>query len=251
MNFKSACIVTVGSEITRGLVQDTNSNWIANKLTSHGVLVKRIITVPDEKEEIKWALRSCLETAELVVTTGGLGFTHDDITVEAVADALGLKLVLSIEALNMIKSRVKGEVTYQVKAAYIPEGSRPLYNRVGISPGVHIVVGSKFIFLLPGVPGEMKAIFEDYVEPLVLQSGVYSKTIIVKTRHTYESQVDRLLEPLRSKYTWAYFKTHAKTPVEITVIVRANSLLELEERVNALIVDLQRTLEVQGVEAIF
>lgn len=244
----SACIVTVGTEITRGLIQDTNSPWLASRLSSYGVVVRRIISVPDERGEIAWAVKSCLEVADIVVVSGGMGFTRDDVTVEAVAEALGLKLVFSSEAFEMIRSRVGGEVTYQVKAAYIPEGSRPLYNRVGVSPGVHIVLGSKHIFLLPGVPGEMRALFEDHVAPLLLSTRKYTRIITVKTGHSVESEVDRLIEPLRAKYTWAYFKTHAKTPVELVVVIEASSPGELEERSRELVEELSKRLRVESLE---
>lgn len=248
MKCRVACIITVGSEITRGLVQDTNSHWLASRLSSLGVTVKRIISVPDDKSEIAWALKSCLEISDIILVTGGLGFTADDITLEASAEALGVKLILSSEALEMIKSRVRGEVTYHVKAAYIPEGSKPLYNRTGISPGVHLVLNTKHIFFLPGVPIEMKTIFEDHVEPLLASTTYFSRTLLVRTKHSTEAEVYRLLEPLKYKYTWAYFKTHAKTPVEVVVVVQASSLVELEERIRSLISDLEKALLIESIE---
>jgi len=248
VTWRVACIITVGSEITRGLIQDTNSNWLASRLNSLGVTVKRIISVPDDKSEIAWALKSCLEVSDIIVVTGGLGFTADDITLEAAAEALGVKLVFSSEALEMIKSRVRGEVTYQVKAAYIPEGSKPLYNRTGVSPGVHLVLSSKHIFFLPGVPSEMRTIFEDHVKPLLASTTYYSRTLLVRTRYSTETEVYRLLEPLKYKYTWVYFKTHAKTPVEVVVVIQANSLIELEERTRSLISDLEKTILIESLE---
>jgi molybdenum cofactor synthesis domain-containing protein len=246
--WRIACIITVGSEITRGLIQDTNSHWLASRLSSLGITVKRIISVPDDKSEIAWALKSCLEVSDIILVTGGLGFTADDITLEAAAEALGVKLVFSSEALEMIKSRVKGEVTYQVKAAYIPEGSRPLYNRVGVSPGVHLTLSAKHIFFLPGVPGEMQTIFEDHVKPLLTSTTYFSRTLLVRTKHSTEAEVYKLLEPLKYKYTWAYFKTHAKTPVEVVVVIQANSLIELEERTRKLINDLEKIILIESLE---
>jgi len=245
----TVCIVVIGSEITKGIIQDTNSHWIANRVTNMGLEVKRIIAVPDEAPEIAWALKNCLESTSIVFTTGGLGFTSDDITLKAIAETLGLKLVLSIEALEMIKNRLSREPSYQVKAAYLPEGAKPLYNRVGISPGVYLVYHSKHLFVLPGVPSEMKAIFEDHVVP-VLSNLVksYSKRIIIKTRHASEAEVDNRVRDIREKYPWAYIKTHAKNPVEVSILVLAESPRELEERIHLLIEKLRENLEVSSIE---
>ena len=249
MKYESTCIVAIGTELTRGIVQDTNSSWIASRVVELGFDVKRIIIVPDDLGEVKWALTSCLEVADVVITTGGLGFTSDDITFQGVSEALGIPLTPSEEALEMVKSRV-GQVTPQyLKATYIPRGSRPLYNRVGVSPGVHIVLGSKNIFILPGVPAEMKAVFEDHVaEVLSRLSGLISRRLHVRTQHMVEAEVDHALEKIRSKHQWAYFKTHAKKPVEISIIIYAQNPIELDERVRRVLSDLVNEVKVDRVD---
>jgi len=246
-----AAIVVVGSEILRGVVQDTNSHYLAKRLTELGFSVTRIIAVPDSHEDIAWALRESMSAADVVVATGGLGFTRDDITLEAAAAVLGRRLVLSAEALEMVKSRLSGEVTYQVKAAYIPEGSKPLYNPVGVSPGVYLRVGEKHLFFLPGVPREMVGVFEESVAPLLLKAfgGAFSKTITVVTRHEREAEVDELIAPLRSKYPDVYFKTHATTPVRLSVTITAESREELEEKCERVVRDLKSALRAERVEA--
>lgn len=245
-----ASIVVVGSEILRGVVQDTNSYWLAKRLTELGVNVVRIIAVPDGYEDIEWALKASLSVAEVVIVTGGLGFTEDDITLEAASRALGLKLVLNEDALEMIKRRVRGEVSYQVKAAYIPEGAVPLYNEVGVSPGVLLEYGGKYVVFLPGVPREMMAIFESSVVPLVLRvrGKAYTRRIEVETEHAVETEVDKLMTPLRKKYRDVYFKTHAVKPVKLTVLVSAETPDQLEEITKSLLEDLRFTLRVKAVK---
>jgi molybdenum cofactor synthesis domain-containing protein len=249
LRYKSACIVSIGTELVRGIVQDTNSSWIASRLVELGFDVRRIVIVPDELGEIKWALISCLEVGDVVITTGGLGFTSDDITLQGASEALGSPLVLSEEALEMIKSKVGQVEPRYLKAAYLPRGSRPLYNRVGISPGVHIVLGNKNIFILPGVPVEMKAVFEDHVVNILSrQSSLISRKLHIKTQHMIEAEVDHVLEKLRNKYRWAYLKTHAKRPVEISVVIYANDPQELDRRTKELIDDLSKEIKVSCID---
>jgi len=249
LKYKSACIVSIGTELVKGVVQDTNSSWIASRLVELGFDVKRIIVVPDEIGEIKWALTSCLEVGDVVITTGGLGFTSDDITLQGVSEALGAPLVLSEEALDMIRSKVGRVEARYLKATYLPRGSRPLYNRVGISPGVHIVLGDKNIFILPGVPVEMKAIFEDHVVNILSsQSNLVSRKLHIKTQHMIEAEVDHILEKLRGKYRWAYLKTHAKKPVEISVVIHANDPQELDRRTKELIDVLSKEIKVSSID---
>lgn len=248
---KKASIVVVGSEILKGLIQDTNSHWLARKLTELGFEVTRIVAVPDRYDDIEWALKAALDASDVVVVTGGLGFTEDDITLAAAARALGLRLVLSDRALEMIKKRVGGELTYQVKAAYIPEGSEPLYNEVGVSPGVHLVFKDKHLFFLPGVPREMTAMFEKYVAPLLvlLAGATYVKQVEVETLHEREAEVDELIRPLRAKYRSVYFKTHATTPVRVSLVIVAGTPGELEELARRVLTELQAVLRVKQVLA--
>ena len=164
---------------------------IKKSLTELGIKVRRIIVVLDDVGEIGWALTSCLEASDLVITTGSLGFTSDDVTLQTISRALNLFLTLSEEALEIIKSRAGDAALQYLKAAHIPKGSRPLYNRAGIATGVYLTVSNKHIFILPGVPSEMKAVFEDHVLPFIPSlSGLTSRRIIVKTEHMIEAEVD-------------------------------------------------------------
>jgi len=214
-----------------------------------GLEVKRIVVVPDDVGEIGWALKSCLEAADVVITTGSLGFTSDDVTLQAVSSALGLPLIFSEEALEMIKSRVGKVLPQYLRAVHIPKGSRPLYNRAGVAPGIHLAVNNKHVFILPGVPSEMKAVFEDHVLPFISSlSGLTSRRLLVKTEHMVKAEVDALISRLRERYPWAYFKTHAKRPVEISIVIYAPSQRELEDRVREVINKLAKAVKVSEVK---
>ncbi len=242
----TTCIIAIGSEITRGIIQDTNSHWLARRLTSIGVDVRRIIVVPDDMSEITWALRACIEACNIVITTGGLGFTSDDITIPVIAESLGLKRVYSPVVYEMVKNRLVGRIPEHLEVVYPPEGAEPLPNTVGVSPGFHLVYNGRHLFILPGVPAEMENIFEGEVMPrLARLTGTSVTTLKVITKHEVEAEVDKLLEPLRVKYKWAYIKTHARKPVEITIQVYGANREDIDEKVNTLLRELSKILEIE------
>ncbi|AFL66819.1 competence/damage-inducible protein A [Desulfurococcus amylolyticus] len=249
----TTCIIIIGSEITRGIIQDTNSHWLARRLTSIGIDVRRVIVVPDDMSEITWALRACIEACNIVITTGGLGFTSDDITIPVIAESLGLKRVYSPAVYEMVKNRLRGRIPEHLEVVYPPEGAEPLLNTVGVSPGFHLVYNGRHLFILPGVPAEMENIFEGEVMPrlarltgtsVTAESLAFLRTLKVITKHEVEAEVDKLLEPLRVKYKWAYIKTHARKPVEITIQVYGANREDIDEKVNTLLRELRKILEI-------
>ncbi len=170
-------ILTVGDELLTGNTVDSNSASIAKKLTERGYWVRRITTVGDDVEEIKAAIREALgRKPEVLVISGGLGPTHDDVTMLAVAEALERRLVLCEECLERIKEfyrllHEKGLIDdpklndARRKMAYLPEGAEPLENSEGAAPGAYIIHNGVKIFVLPGMPREMKAMLEKEVLP--------------------------------------------------------------------------------------
>lgn len=244
-----AIIVVVGTEILKGIIQDTNSHWLSKHLTKIGINVRRIYAVPDDPMEISDVIRQSLKLADIVIVTGGLGFTDDDITLSSIADSLNLDLELNSEALEMIRSRIgSDELNKFIKAAYIPRGGKPLYNRVGISPGVHLIINGKHMFILPGVPSEMKSIYKEYVEPLLQRlTGRYVKTIIVLTNHMVEAEVNEKIKPLRHKYPSTYFKTHAGEPVKISITIEGKSIEEVMDKINSIRDDLEKVISVKEI----
>ncbi|RLF63836.1 MAG: damage-inducible protein CinA [Thermoplasmata archaeon] len=187
-------IITVGDELITGNTVDTNATYIAKKLYERGYIVRRITSVGDDVEEIRKAvLEALIREPDILIISGGLGPTHDDVTMYAVSLALGRRLVLSEEALRWIKEKYKElyekgfvdspEINEaRKKMAYVIEGSCLMRNPVGAAPGVEITHGNTRIYVLPGMPSEMKAILEEHVIPSLGGEPLISKRIKVFSR---------------------------------------------------------------------
>ncbi len=154
-----AIILCIGDELLSGDIADLNSTWLAKSLTDLGAVVKKIEAIPDDVGAIVDAVKNA--GADKVVITGGLGPTHDDVTRLAVAMAFGRKLVRDPEGVKVVEAsaarhgRTPRPQSYAM--ADIPEGSTVIFNPVGAAPGF-IINGRVYVF--PGVPSEMKAMFE-------------------------------------------------------------------------------------------
>jgi len=150
-------VVTVGDELLAGETVNTNASWLGEQLTAQGVTVERVMTVPDREGDIARVVNEYRAEYDAVVVTGGLGPTHDDLTMAGVAAAFGVPVERNEEALSWLES--EGGYTRDDLAtgtADLPKGARPLHNDVGVAPGC--VVGS--VYVLPGVPSEMKSMFD-------------------------------------------------------------------------------------------
>ncbi|AIF82100.1 putative nuleotide-utilizing enzyme, moeA [Candidatus Nitrososphaera evergladensis SR1] len=172
-------ILCVGNELLSGITLNTNAHWIAAQVAKAGGTVSRVTVVRDELSAISSAVNESLgRKPDILVTTGGLGATYDDMTLEGVAQALGRKAVLDKTAVEMLKTSYKRRhLRYRInkvrlKMATIPEGSVPIENPVGSAPSVMLDIGTR-VFCVPGVPTEMKAVFKKHILPLV-QKGVGS-----------------------------------------------------------------------------
>ncbi len=162
-----AAILTVGNEILSGDTRDTNASWLAGRLEERGVRVRRIVVVPDEVDVIAEALRRLKDRYEAVVTTGGLGSTHDDVTMEGVARAHGEPMVVNEAArddvaakLDAVRDEYPDLAIEPAEAARMAASAEPLLNPNGLAPGC-VVEGT---VVLPGIPREMKAIFQQVEE---------------------------------------------------------------------------------------
>jgi molybdenum cofactor synthesis domain-containing protein len=178
-NFRTAEIIFTGNELLKGNVLNTNSQWMAKTLTSLGIEVKRISVIEDNVEVIAEALRESLKRKpNFIFTSGGLGPTYDDVTLEGVAKALGRPLEINPAAEKMVRDRyalaeragllkVKDSEKHMLKMSSLPSGSSALTNPVGAAPGVLIEHGDTTVISLPGVPVEMKAIFNHSIIPRI------------------------------------------------------------------------------------
>jgi molybdenum cofactor synthesis domain-containing protein len=154
----TAVVLTVGNEIVFGDVENTNASWLARRLAELGLEVRLLAAVRDSVEEIAEFLRAESVRATVVIVTGGLGGTPDDITREAVAEAFGVPTEEIPDLARSLRERFgeRGLGDYAARWARIPQGAVPLANPLGGAPG--FVLGN--VHVLPGLPREMEAMFE-------------------------------------------------------------------------------------------
>lgn len=210
-----AWIITIGNEILIGKIINTNASWIANKLTMLGIDVKRIIVVPDDLDDIVNVYKDAISNADIIISTGGLGPTFDDITNFALAKALNRRLEINRDAYEEIKRKYEEKglplTEERIKMSKMPAGSVSLYNPVGTAPGIMIKIDNKLIFALPGVPSEMKAIFEQSIEKLLLK--ISGKKLVELSIYVYdipESTLAPIISEAMKKFSPIYIKSHPK-----------------------------------------
>ena len=168
----TAAVVTVGEELLSGETTDTNGAWLGRKLASLGVPVVRKWVVGDDAEAIGAALDAALAVADLIIVTGGLGPTRDDLTRPAVADFLGLELRSDPEIVADLRNRFRARGVPELPVsnlsqADVPSGARVLPNALGSAPGLLIEHDGRTVALLPGVPREMRGIVEEVLEDII------------------------------------------------------------------------------------
>ena len=171
----TAAILSIGTELTRGEIVNTNAAWLSAELTAAGFAVGVIDAIPDDLEQVVTTLRTLSQAHRLIVVTGGLGPTTDDLTAAAAAKAAGVSLVRDESALLAIRRRVESRGKTMnaghEKQADLPAGADVLTNSVGSAPGFSIPLGDTPVFFLPGVPREMRRMFTDQVLPRIRPSA--------------------------------------------------------------------------------
>ncbi|WP_448378311.1 competence/damage-inducible protein A [Fervidobacterium sp.] len=181
MFLRNAIIFSIGNELVEGLIVDTNSRYLSEKLKALGYYVVRIETLPDKLEILVERFRAGLLEADLLITTGGLGPTEDDLTREAMAQALGRKLIIDEKiAQELVERALKyyGKAPESVrKQAMVIEGATVLNNPVGTAPGQMLKVNGKIVLILPGPPAEMIPIFESITQTIKSDDALYTRRI--------------------------------------------------------------------------
>ncbi|MCL4515104.1 MAG: competence/damage-inducible protein A [Firmicutes bacterium] len=164
-------LLSVGTELLLGQIVDTNAAYLAQKLAQVGIDLYFKTTVGDNWDRISQALKNALARADLVITTGGLGPTGDDLTKEVIAEVLDAGLILDQDSLDALESyftrRGIAMAPNNRKQALIPDCARPIPNPRGTAPGIIAQKGGKMIIAMPGVPREMKGMMEDTVMPFL------------------------------------------------------------------------------------
>ena len=196
----------IGNEILIGDIRDTNTHWLCGEINRLGGRVGRVTVLPDDTETIAVELKRALARGPaLVLTSGGLGPTVDDLTLAAVAAAAGVELRLDAEALRMVRERYDelaaagvlaegGLNPAREKMAWLPAGGAPLENRTGTAPGVLLRCGRSAIVSLPGVPEELKGIFAGSLQPLLRQT--FPRGVSVLRAFTVASNDESVMEPV-------------------------------------------------------
>lgn len=202
----SVAIVSLGTEVVRGELVNTNSQWLAEAISDDGFEVSELVSVADDGAQIVECLRRLAERNDAIVCTGGLGPTTDDLTTEAVAEMLGEPLVLDEASLEHIRERFRRAgrtmAPSNEKQARFPESARILSNPQGTAPGFAVTIGRAEAFFMPGVPGEMRAMFEAHVRAaLPRRSGAaVIHQIRLNTFGQTESSVNDALAGIESEY---------------------------------------------------
>lgn len=205
-DIRTAEIVAVGSELLTPHRLDTNSLYLTARLNELGVPVQAKAVVRDQRATLADWLRHALTRTDLVITTGGLGPTDDDVTREAVADVLGLAMREDAATLDAIRQRFRSRgldmPAINVRQATVPEGAVILRNPRGTAPGLWLEDGRKVVVLLPGPPRELQPMFEQEVAPRLASRtpGTPLRRRVIKVTGRSESHVDEVAQPIYAAF---------------------------------------------------
>lgn len=239
-----AAILSTGDEITTGKVVDTNSNYIADKLIEAGLDVASIVTVGDVSDRIIWAWEQAMVHADVIISTGGIGPTADDLTTELVAKVAGVELTFSEEVAENIRrifaSLNRTMPENNLKQAQFPAGATIIPNHLGTAPGYRLELetshGRKHLIVLPGVPREMKPMMEESVLPWIGEMRGGGDVFLTRTFQTFgisESGLDELVSGViaEDEGKLAFRANFPQISMRVTVRGKAG---EVERRVEGL-----------------
>jgi len=233
--FPTVEIVATGDELRLGEVVDTNSAFAARSLAAGGVEVSRVTVVGDSRSEIACAIREARARADVVLVTGGLGPTLGDLTREALADALGVEVETRPEALGEIERWLRRPLSeLDRRQALAPRGAEMIPNRWGSAPGLKVRAGARTVYALPGVPHEMRGMFETSVlgEILSMRRSSSIATCHLVTHGLPESQVVARLSHLRTGDVALGTRARAGT-ITVRFLARAATREEAERRADS------------------
>lgn len=218
-------IIATGTELLAGGVLDTNSLFLSEELLPLGIETAFKTVVGDSEKDMEEAFRRALDRADVVIITGGIGPTEDDITRKVAAKIVKKRLVLNEEALKAIHARLAGRgrdvIVANNRQALIPAGARLLHNPVGIAPGFFIDEDDAFIAVLPGVPREMRAMFNEGLKPALGERSRGKIFIRRRALHTCglsESAVNQAIQDVLKREEPVVGLTAKETGVDIRII---------------------------------
>jgi nicotinamide-nucleotide amidase len=221
---QSVEIICVGNELLIGKTLNTNAQWLAKRITTLGLNTRRVTVVADDINEISNAIKEAIQrNPNFLITTGGLGPTFDDKTLEGIAEALKRRIEINEEAFTMVKKKYlnyaqEGRIEVaeltppRIKMAKFPEEATPISNPVGTAPAVVMKHENVTILALPGVPSEMKSIFDESIAPVLKQAAhnvTFFETSIEATK-VIESEMAPLIDKVMHNNPYVYIKSHPK-----------------------------------------
>lgn len=264
---RSGCdieLISVGNELLLGNTVNTNASWIASHITSLGGRVTRITTVSDNLNEISRAVNEALKRRPtMIITTGGIGPTFDDMTLNGVARALKLRVRPDKTAIVMVREhyarRFPGQKLQltkpRLKMASIPSGGSVVRNPVGTAPGVRLSARGIEMFCLPGVPKEAKAIFTDSVSRTIRSrtGGAVFDERWIHVRGIMESSLAPMIDHVMSRWPPVYIKSHprgieggVRPHIELHFSVHSSNEKKAERALLGAVKDLTRELGEAG-----
>ena len=241
-------ILIVGNEILDGVILDTNTQWIIQQLKPLNYLVAETMTVRDDTSEIAQAInRMHKDGVNMVITTGGLGPTYDDMTLLGVAEAFNLPMEQNETAYSIVERQYRHyyergvvdtpEITdARRKMAVFPQGAIPLDNRAGGAPGVLLDKGDISVVSLPGVPSELKWIFENQLKPILkdhMQGHYFEKIIHLNLRDesTLAPLIDEAMKTDSEVYIKSMVKPYGEAGIRLWISAHGENPSEIKERV--------------------
>jgi len=230
-------IICVGTELLLGDIVNTNAQYLAQKLSLAGVDVYHQIVVGDNLERLVDAINTASKRADIIITTGGLGPTDDDITRYGIAKALGVEVVLDEPSLKKIKEIFmrsgRPMPSINERQAYIPAGSRAIENNNGTAPGIIGEYGNKIYIALPGPPREMKPMFEEHILPYLMEKSNYTiKSRTLKVIGIGESAIQETLGEIMLNQKNPTIALYAKDgEVHIRITSKEKNLIEADKKI--------------------
>ena len=235
-NPDSAAVLTIGDELLEGRTRDINLVQVSRGLSARGIAVNEARTVSDSRDAISAAVNDLLEPGRLLVTTGGLGPTDDDMTLPAVARALDLPVSRNGEAEAMVRARMEDLGRECPRSALgqadLPRGARPVENAVGVAPGVVIRAGDSGIVCLPGVPAEVRGLLDRCLEALGVAGAGTEGYYLLRTWGLRENYLFDALAPIAGDLgcRLAFLPSACRVDVKIFGEYREEMARRVEER---------------------
>lgn len=239
-------LLSVGTEILMGNIVNSNARFLAERCAMLGLNMYYQVTVGDNYERLKAVLETALERSDIVILTGGLGPTEDDLTKEVCADVMGMELVEHVRTREHLMEFFKNNIYSEIpennwKMAAVPRGAIVLHNRNGMAPGLILEKDKKTAILLPGPPGELIPLFDEQVYPYLEKrqdAVLVSRT--VKICGYGESQVEDMLLDLIDGQENPTIATYAKTAeVDLRLTARSGTRTEGERLIEPVLQEIK------------